>query len=60
MANDPRAPILSQNVELELSQLIARSIELNQEALAVNQRIRELYEQVAQRRRNAASGEQSS
>jgi hypothetical protein len=45
-------------LERELSALIARSVQLTTEALAVNQRISELYEQVGQRRRNAATGEE--
>jgi hypothetical protein len=58
MANDPNAPLLSANLEQELSKLIDRSIELNKETLVVNQRIRELNEQVAQHRRHAETGEE--
>jgi hypothetical protein len=54
---DPNPPILSQNPNAELEKLIARSIELNTEGLAINKRIRELHQQLAQRERNSETGD---
>ena len=55
---DDLAPLLSSDLDAELSQLIQRAIELNTESLAVNKRIGELHEQVAQRGRNTETGEE--
>ena len=45
-------PQIAENPDQELAQLLERSIQLQNEALTLNKRVKELYEQIAQRSRN--------
>jgi hypothetical protein len=51
------SPTVAADPDAELARLIERSIQLQMEGLAVNKRIRELHEQVAQRHQAKSADE---
>jgi hypothetical protein len=55
-----QSPVLAGNAQAELARLIERSISLQDEALAINRRIKELNEQIAQRHQAASADAEAS